>query len=54
MHVVTRNVAQRLKKNAPTEFGKVLDYNRIYFAKLHNGPVNVKEYVKGEFRKYVN
>ena len=33
MHAVARNVTQRLKKPAPTEFGV---YNRIHFAMLDN------------------
>ena len=40
MHAVARNIAQRLKKYAPTEFGVAFDYNTVYF-------------VEEEFQKYV-
>ena len=30
MHAVARNVAQRLKKYAPTEFGVAFNYNWVY------------------------
>ena len=54
MHAVARNVAQQLKKYAPSGFGVAFDYNRVYFAMLDNWPVTVREYVEGEFQKYVN
>ena len=54
MHSVARNVAQRLKKYATTEFGVVFDYNRVYFAMLDDCPVTVEEFAEGEFQKYVN
>ena len=50
---MARNIAQRLKKYAPTEFGVAFDYNRVYFGMLDNCPVTVKEFVEGEFQKYV-
>ena len=54
MHAVARNIAQQLKKYAPTEFGVTFDYNRVYFAMLDNYPITVEEFVEGEFQKYVN
>ena len=54
MHAVARNIAQRLKKYAPTEFEVTFDYNRVYFAMLDNCPVTVEEFVEGDFQKYVN
>ena len=53
-HALVRNIAQRLKKYASTEFGVAFDYNRVYFAMLDNCPVTVEEFVEGEFQKYVN
>ena len=49
-----RNITQRLKKYTPTKFGMVFDYNRVYFAMLHNCPETVEEFVEGELQKYVN
>ena len=54
MHAVARNIVQRLKKYAPTEFGVAFDYNRVYIAMLDNCPITVEEFVEGEFQKYAN
>ena len=54
MHSVARNIAQRLAKKAPSEFGHTFEYNRVYFGMIHQEPVTVEEYVDGEFIKYVN
>ena len=51
MHSVARNVAQRLKKYEPNEFGVAFDYNRVYFAMLDNCLVTVEEFAEGEFQK---
>ena len=41
VHAVARNVAQRLNKYEPTEFGVAFDYNRVYLTMLGNCPVIV-------------
>ena len=54
MYAVARNVAQRLKEFAPTQFGVAFDRDRVYFAMLDNCSVTVDEYAEGEFQKYDN
>lgn len=54
MHTVARNVAQRLSKHAPEEFGHTFHYNRVYFSILDEEPITIEEHIDGQFVKYIN
>ncbi|XP_046849837.1 LOW QUALITY PROTEIN: myosin heavy chain kinase B-like [Xenia sp. Carnegie-2017] len=59
MHLLARNFALQLKetvKNDKTlQYGKVLEYQMIYFGKTNEDKyVTIEEYIPGEFTKYLN
>ena len=54
MHTVARNLAQRLEKNAPEEFGETFKYGKVFFSLFKGEPITLEEYVAGDFIKYVN
>ena len=49
MHTVARNLAERMKKHAPKEFGETFQYDKVFFSLYKEEPVTVEEYVVGEF-----
>ena len=54
LHSAARNVAQRLAKAAPVEFGQKFSYHKVYFGIIGKVPVTVEAYIEGEFTKYIN
>ena len=54
MHMVTKAIALKLAKKAPSSYGKVFQYHTIYFSKIEEIPVTAEKCVPGNFTKYVN
>ena len=54
MHSVAKQLALKLAKKAPVEYGNVFKYETIYFSKVADEPVTIEVYIDGTFRKYVN
>lgn len=54
MHTVARNLAQRLDKIAPDDFGHTFKYGKVFYADFNGEPITVEEYVEGNFTKYIN
>ena len=54
MHMAARSITTLFSMKVPSEFGKTFQYNKGYYAVYKDQPVTVKEFVDGEFHKYVN
>ena len=54
MHSVAKQLALKLAKKAPVEYGNVFKYEKIYFSTVADEPVTIEVCIDGTFHKYVN
>ena len=54
MHEVARHLSKGFSLKVPTEFGKCLSYNHVFYTKYKDVPATVEEFIPGTFMKYVN
>ena len=59
MHPLAKNVASQLAKkvkedNLTVQFGDVLEFKDVFFAKVDLKCVTLEEFIEGEFVKYIN
>ena len=54
LHSAARSIAQSFASRAPTSFGELFRYKKIYYAKVEDTPVTVEEFIPGKFEKYIN
>lgn len=54
LHSAARSIAQSFAARAPTSFGELFRYKKIYYSKVEDTPVTVEEFIPGKFEKYIN